>query len=223
MVSGISIVMAVVVGASGLQEPSPTGGGEAQKATPPPVTVAGAPDSGTPHLNADVGKAIAEIVARLLAMPRFEEHVEVRDRYQGALNSYLHASDLGCGATSSGPPPYDEMNRFREARIPPHADLLAGGKWLLDKLQRHGASKGGRYHLYSVSAKAAPGRLVYVVRDGAISEDSRSSVPGTRWDLVGRYADQGKASEAVARLQRHGSAGEPGSSQVLWATTGCPH
>lgn len=221
MVSGISISMVVAVAASGLQEPSPTGGGEAQKATPPPVSVAGAP-SGMPHLNADVGKAIAEIVARMLATPRFEEHVEVRDRYQEALNSYLHASDLGCGATSSGPPPYDEMNRFREARIPPHADLLAGGKWLLDKLKRHGASKGGRYHLYSVGAKADPGRVVYVVRDGAISEDSRSSVPGTSWELVGRYADQGKASEAVARLQRHGSAEESGGSQVLWAMTGCP-
>ena len=109
-----------------------------------------------------------------------------------------------------------------EARIPPSADLLAGGKWLLDKLKRRGASKGGRYHLYSVRAKAAPGRVVYVVRDGAMSEDSRSSVPGTVWELVGRYADPGKAAEAVARLQRHGSAEEPRSLQILWATTGCP-
>lgn len=222
MRSGISIVMTLAAAASGLQEPVSTGGGEAQKATPAPVSVAGAPDSGTPQLSADVGKAIAEIVGRVLAMPRYEEEIEVRDRYQEALNQYLQASDLGCGATSSGPPPLDEMNRFREARIPPSADLLAGGKWLLDRLKRRGASKGGRYHLYSVKAKAAPGRVVYVVRDGAMSEDSRSSVPGTVWELVGRYADQGKAGEAVARLQRHGSAEEPRSPQILWATTGCP-
>jgi hypothetical protein len=205
------------------QGPAPTSSGQVQTAPPAPSVPAGTPETGSPHLNVDIGKAIAEVVARMLATPRFEEHVEVRDRYQEALNSYLRASNLGCGATSSGAPPYDEMNRFREARIPPHADLLAGGKWLLGKLKRHGASKGGRFYLYSVGAKSAPGRVVYVVRDGAISEDSRSSVPGTSWELVGTYADQGKASAAVARLQRGGSADEVGRSQVLWATTGCPH
>jgi hypothetical protein len=99
VVSGISIVMAVAIGASGLQEPPATGGGEAQKATPPPVSAAGAPDSEATHLNADVGKAIAEIVARMLAMPRREEHVEVADE---ARSGRSLAADPRCWAGSSG-------------------------------------------------------------------------------------------------------------------------
>ena len=223
MGSGMALLILATAAAAGtLQEPQPPGGEQFQKAVPEPSNLGGTFDSGAQHLKVDIGKAIAEVAARMLATPRFEEHVEVRDRYQEALNSYLRAADLGCGATAAGPPPYDEMNRFRETRIPPHADLLAGAKWLVGKLKRQGTIKGGRYYLYSVTAKSAPGRVVHVVRDGPISEDSRSSVPGTSWELVGRYVDQSKASEAVARLPRGGSADGSEESRVLWAATACP-
>ena len=114
------------------------------------------------------------------------------------------------------------MSRFRETRIPPHADLLAGAKWLIGKLKRPSTVKGGRYYLYAVTALSAPGRKVLVVRDGAISEESRSSVAGTNWELVGRYADRSRASEAVARLQRRGSADGSEGARVLWAAPACP-
>jgi hypothetical protein len=224
MGSGMAVlILAVAVAAGGLQEGPPAGGAQVQKAVPAPATAGAAPDPAAPPLKIDIGKAIAEVVARMLATPHFDEHVEVRDRYQEALDSYLRAADLACGATASGPPPQDEMNRFRETRIPPHADLLAGAKWLVDKLKQQGTSRNGRYHLYSVRAKSAAGRVVYVVRDGAISEQGRSSVPGVTWDLVGRYADQSKASQAVAELLRSGSADGSKESRILWAATRCPH
>jgi hypothetical protein len=216
------LVLATAAAAGSLQEPPAAGGEQVPKAVPAPSTRAGAPDPGAQPLKVDIGKAIAEVVARMLESPRFEAHVEVHDRYQEALDSHLRAEELACGATASGPPPYDEMARFRETRIPPHADLLAGAKWLAGKLKRQGTVKDGRYYLYSVTARSAPGRVVLVVRDGAISEASRSSVAGTNWELVGRYADRSSASEAVARLQRGGPVDGSEGARVLWAAPACP-
>ncbi len=214
----VLMLAAAVVAGSGPQQPEAAADAKVQKPGPvPPV------ESGTP-LKIDIGKAIAEVVAKMLATPRFEEHVEIHDRYQAALNAYLGAADLSCGPSESGPPPYDEMNRFRGTRTPPSADLLAGAKWLYRKLKGQGERKDRRYYVYSVGLRAAPDRVVYVVRDGPISEDSRSSVPGTTWELVGRFADQGKAAEAVSRLQRGMDTAEGAErSPVLWAASRCSH
>lgn len=218
--SVLLLLVAATAGSS--QDVHPAGREPVHEAVPGPSPAGATLDSGAQPPRVEIGKAVAEVVARMLAAPRFEEQVEVRDRYQEALDSYLRAANLDCGATASGPPSYDEMNRFRETRIPPHADLLAGAKWLVGKLKRPSASKVGRYYLYSVTARSAPGRVVHVIRDDAISEDSRSSVPGTTWELVGRYADQSKASEALARLQRGDLADGSERSRVLWAARSCP-
>ena len=190
---------------------------------PPAGPPAAAPPTVQP-LTINIDRAISEMVARMLAIPRFEEHVEVRDHYQEALDAHLRAADLGCGATASGPPAQDEMNRFRGARIPAHADLLAAGKLLGRKVKGLFSRKKPRFFLYSVRRQDAPARVVYVVRDGRISEGARSSIPGTAWELVDSFADREKAADALTRLQR-GFASTSGEGQdvpqTLWAATGC--
>src|SRR5262245_45642229 len=60
----------------------------------------------------DLGTAIAGVVGRMLSVPRFEEHLEVRDRYQEALDAYLKSADIACGPKGGpDPTPYDDMNR----------------------------------------------------------------------------------------------------------------
>ena len=114
------------------------------------------------------------------------------------------------------------MNRVAGTSIPPHADLLAGARWLFHK-SMNGSTASGRYYVYSVSMKSNPGRIVHVVRDGPIPENSRSLVPGTSWELVGRFADQSKAAEAIGRLQRGESVQSGTESRVLWTASRCLH
>ena len=71
------------------------------------------------------------------------------------------------------------------------------------------SSKEPRYFLYAVRRKAEPGArpgggesVAYVVRDGAVPEDVRSSVPGTAWELIAGFVDRAEATEAFLRLQR---------------------
>ena len=196
----------------------------AQQAPAPTAAPAGPAPPSAPPLTIDMDRAISELVARMLAVPRFEEYVEVHDRYQEALDAYLSAVDLTCGATSSGPPPQDEMNRFRGAQIPPTADLLAAGKLVAKKVKGLFKKKRPRFFLYSVRRKDAPARVVYVVRDGRISEGARASIPGTAWELVDSFSDREKAAEALTRLQRgFASTSAEGHDvpRTLWAATGC--
>ncbi len=168
----------------------------------------------------DVDTAISRILAQRLAIPRFEEEVEVRDRYQEALDAYLAAAALECEPPpSEAPPTAAELDRYGANPKPPSVDLVAAGKLLLGKGKGSGKP---RFYLYSVRRDDAPERVVYVVRDGAVTEDARSSVPGTTWELRKRYADRDEAAEALKRLER-GSASEESSSgpRTLWAAAGC--
>jgi hypothetical protein len=84
--------------------------------------------------------------------------------------------------------------------------------------------KRARFFLYSVRLKDAPARVVYVVRDGRISEGARASIPGTAWELVDSFSDREKAAEALTRLQRgFASTSAEGHDvpRTLWAATGC--
>jgi hypothetical protein len=211
----VFLIHSITVGVAVAQEtPGPQAGPEKPTAaTLQPLTI-------------NMDKAVSEVVARMLAIPRFEEHIEVRDQYQEALEAHLRAADLVCGATASGPPPQDEMNRFRGAQIPPHADLLAAGRLIAKKVKGL-FSKGGkkpRFFLYAVRRKDEPTRAVYVVRDGPISEAMRASIPGTAWELVDRFAERDKAAEALTRLQRgvaFDSSKRDDAPRTLWAATGC--
>jgi hypothetical protein len=185
----------------------------------PPVRDAGAERPAPPAGSLTVGHAVAEAVTKMLATPRFEEQVEVRDRYQEALDATLRAASLGCGATPSGPPTPNEMSRFGGREIPPTADLLAGLKWLHRKVV--GKPPEPRYFLYSAHLRKAPERSVYVVHDGVLPENVRASVPDADWVLVGSYAERDAATEVLERLQRGGAASDR-RAPALWAVSPCP-
>jgi hypothetical protein len=100
------------------------------------------------------------------------------------------------------------MNPYRGATIPLHVDFLGPAKLLRRKLKAR-SSKEPRYFLYAVRRKVEPGArpgggesVAYVVRDGALPEDVRSSVPGTAWELIAGFVDRAEATEAFLRLQR---------------------
>jgi len=203
-------------------------GQEAPQAPPAPAErqppVVSSPAPPTPELKVDMGRIVAMAVAQILATPRFEEQVEVRDRFQDSLDRYLVATDVSCGATESGPPPQDELNRFRAHPIPPHADLLAGFRWLHRKLRASTARKNARFFLYWVHLKGAPERFVYVVREGPMSENDRALAPETEWELLAGFVDGGIAADTLSRLQRGVST--PSSPQetrgmALWAMRKC--
>jgi hypothetical protein len=168
----------------------------------------------------DVETATSKILTRMLAVPRFEEEVEVRDRYQEALDAYLAAAALECEPPpSEGPPSPAELDRFSANPKPPSADLLAAGRLLAGKLKE---SEEPRFFLYSIRRQEAPERVVYVVRDGEITESARTSIPGTEWKLVGRYSERDKAADALERLERgFASADGPRDPRTLWAAAGC--
>ncbi len=168
----------------------------------------------------DVETATSKILTRMLAVPRFEEEVEVRDRYQEALDAYLTAAALECEAPpAEGPPSATELDRFSANPKPPSADLLAAGRLLAGKRKE---GEKPRFFLYSVRREEAPERVVYVVRDGELPESARSSIPGTEWKLVGRYSERGKAADALERLERgFASAEGPRDPRTLWAAAGC--
>ena len=168
--------------------------------------------------------AIVGVVGRLLAIPRFEEQVDVRDRYQEALDAHLQAAELGCReTTSSGPPSQDELSRYGANPKPPSADLLTPGKLLFGEIKGLFSREKPRFFLYSVRRKDEPGREVYVVVDGPIAVSARESVPEAAWELLDRYSDRDEAVEALERLQRGGPArpDDQGTPRTLWAATGC--
>jgi len=196
-----------------------------EAAAPPAGPPAPAPPAAQP-LTINIDRAISEVVARMLAVPRFEERIEVHDRYREAIDAYLRSADLACGASASRPPAQDEMRRVGGVQTPatPTADLLAAGKLLAEKVRGLFGKKTPRFFLYSVHRQDAPTHVVYVVRDGRISEGARASIPGTAWELVDSFADRDKAAQALSRLQR-GFASTSGEGQdvprTLWAASGC--
>jgi hypothetical protein len=181
------------------EAPTPPGGAPAATTSVPPSAAPGraaVADSSAKTLRIDLSTAISEVVARMLEAPRFEEHVEVRDHYQEALDVHLRAAELACGATESGPPSDGEMNRFRETRIPPHADLLAGTKWLNRMLRRLFSAKTPRYFLYSVRRVSAPS----VSYTCATADLGGRTVLGTRHD-VGARRQLRRSREGGGRTQ----------------------
>jgi hypothetical protein len=161
----------------------------------------------------------------MLATPRFEEEIEVRDRYQEALDAHLQAAVLRCQPPSSGPPPsHTELEQYGANPKPPSADLLTPTKMLFGKMKDLFSGKEPRFFLYSVRREDAPERVVYVVLDDRVSASARHSVPGTRWEPLGEFSDRDEAKEALDRVQRGKSASpetDEDAPRALWAATGC--
>lgn len=176
--------------------------------------------SGPPMSHAD--RAIARVLARMLAMPRFGEEIVVTDRYQEALNAHLQAAARECQvARSDAPPSHEELSRYGANPKPPSADLLTPAKMLFRKVKGLFSSGKSRFFLYSIRPDAAPERVVYGVFDSRVSATVRYSVPGTTWKLVGEYDDRTKAQDALGRLERGHAAIPDRAPQTLWAATGC--
>jgi len=202
--------------------------GDPDTAGPPRSQIVPTPATTPPRLKVDIERYIAEAIARdpSLALPHFKEDVEVRDVHQDALDAHLRGVDLECGASGSGPPTASDMNPYRGATIPVHADFLAPTKLLVKQLDKLFGSKKPRYFLYAVhragvgGAPATPtptstagspsppppapspsSATEYVLRDAPISEDARSSVPGTRWELIASFRDRDSALAALDRLR----------------------
>jgi hypothetical protein len=195
------------------------GGATAARERPAPE------DPSAEPMTIDLDTAFSRVLARMPWTPRFEEEVEVRDRYQEALDAHLRAAELKCGATSSGPPGPDEMNRHSANPKPPSADLLAAGELTFRKLKGFLTRKQPRFFLSAVHREDAPERVVYVVRDGPISENARSSIPGTAWELVARFVDREEAANALRRREagRAATEGSQDGPRTLWAATSCSH
>ncbi len=231
-----ALVFCAAVGSAGaeplvVQSPPPGGsaGGDPEAAGPPRSQVVPMPAATAPRLEVDIERNVAEALARdaSLALPRFKEDVEVREGYREALDARLRGVDLACGASEQGPPTPNEMNPYRGATIPVHADFLAPAKLIVRGLDRLFGSKTPHYFLYAVygsaardaSAKAGasaptgseslPGPTPppssstgeYVLRDAPISENARASVPGSSWDLVASFRDRDSALAALDRLR----------------------
>ncbi len=175
-----------------------------------------------PRLKLDIERAITEAMARdpSLGLPRFEERVEVRDVYQESLEALLRGVDVKCGASQTGPPTTGEMNPYRGATIPPHADFLGAGKAIAKGVRKLLGSKKPRYFLYAVhrpasgstrtASTSAPvsgavesgDTVSYLLRESPISKNARASVPGTRWELIAGFRERDDALVALDRLRR---------------------
>jgi hypothetical protein len=180
------------------------------------------------RLTIDIERHIAEAMARdpSLALPRFKEDIEVRDAYQDALDALVRGVDLECGPSGQGPPTRYEMNPYRGATIPVHADFLAPAKLIVKGLDHLFGSKAPHYFLYAVHRSSvadapgtddaspmtsapsssgprpsAPSAPEYIVREAPISENARSSIAGVSWELVASFRDRDSALAALRRLR----------------------
>jgi hypothetical protein len=200
----------------------------ANPSAPPPSTLSD-PDSSPPPetepLKVDINQKIAELVAQILATPRFEEEIEVRDHFQEALDAHLHAAELQCGTTAAqSRSVHHELDRYGANPKPPSADLLTPAKLLFGKLKGLFSRNTPRYFVYSVRPDDAPERVLYVVLDGPISATLRYSVPGTSWELLAKYSDREKAADSLTRLERGDAPirdADAATARTLWAATRC--
>jgi hypothetical protein len=214
------LVLAALVAASAVvaqDRPAPPGTPAAQE--PASSRAAEEPSPEEPE-EIDVDTAIVKVVERLLAVPRFEEEIEVRDPYQEALDAHLEAAELECRAPQPSSPGPDELNRYGANPRPPSVDLVGPARLLFGKAKE----KEARFFLYSVRREDAPQRVVYVVLDGRVSAGAPYAVTGTTWDLVAEYSERSEARDALERLERGNPAApdeEEETARTLWAATGC--
>ncbi len=194
-------------------------------AVTPSLTAAPEPRVPTPTpapLRIDMDRHISDLLARHGSggLPRFEERIDVVERMQPALDALLRGVDRDCGPTSGGPPPASELNAYRGATIPPHADFLALGKLLAKGISRLRHPKP-RWFVYRVRRG---GVVRTVLREGEANEATRLGAAGVAWEEVARFHDLGRAVGALRRLERGFATAErrtSGDRLPPWVATTC--
>jgi len=195
----------------------------AQEPVPPTGTGAPAPTPTPTPLRLDIDRHVSELLARhgTAGLPRFEERIDVVERAQPALDDLLRGLDLACGPTSGGPPQTSDLNAYRGATIPPHADFLAAGKLLWQGLSRLWHRKP-RWFLYRVRREDAQR---FVLREGEAPTAERYAAAGTTWEELARFHDRDRAVDALRRLERGFATAErrtSGDKLPPWVATTCP-
>jgi len=210
--AGTLVVLGLTPVSSSTQEPQPT-------PTPAPT-----PTPTPARLRLDIDRHIDGVLSRqqTSGLPRFEDRVEVVDRTQAALDALLRDLDLACSATSAGPPPTSELNRFRGAAIPMSADLLGLARLIVKGMKTLAErNKPPRFILYAVR-HGETFRLV--LREAEVPASVRLAVPGTTWEELARFKDKEQAALAMRRLERgyatlaRQTSGEP---PPAWAPIRC--
>lgn len=216
--AGAVVVMVATPGWAPAQE-APAKVDAAPAPSPAPT-----PSPAPARVRLDIDRHIDDVLARrdTSGLPRFEDKIEVVERTQSALDALLRDLDLACSATSAGPPPTSELNRFRGAPIPMSADLLGLARLIVKGVKTLAErNKPPRFILYAVR-HGETFRLV--LREGEIPASVRLAVPGTTWEELARFKDREQAAEAMRRLERgyatlaRQTSGEPAPA---WAPIRC--
>jgi hypothetical protein len=194
----------------------------AQELAPSIATGTPAPTPTPTPLRLDIDRHVSELLARhgTTGLPRFEETIEVVERAQPALDDLLRGRDLACGPTAGGPPPVSDLNAYRGATIPVHADFLAVGKLLWKGLSRLRHPKP-RWFLYRVRREDA---VRFVLREGELPTAQRYAAAGTTWEELARFHDRDGAADALRRLERGFATAERrsnGDPLPPWVATTC--
>lgn len=150
--------------------------------------------------------------------PRFETSIEVDAQSpQAAFERHLQGLDLECGPAGGGTPT-DVETRAVRPHLAPSADFLALGRWIKDKVQK---GKGpDRFFLYRVRTAKA---VTYSLRSEPVP-GALLGVPGTTFELVATFPDQGSATRAWQRLEQGFASATPtsaASATPSWATSPC--
>ncbi len=163
---------------------------------------------------------VAAVLRRKEAMslPRFEEKLEIRDRFREALAEHLQGVDLACGAVS-GVPTHKEMQQHRGTSIPPHLDLVRAYKELR-KLWRKVRRPKPRFFLYAAHSLD---RVGWVLREGEMPATARVAA-GASFELLAGFADREEGLAALRRLERgFGSLKRSHEDEPMppWVTAAC--
>lgn len=194
-------------------QPTPSPDPAVPKPSPSPE-----PTPAPRRLRLDIERYVQRALESEGGPPRFATSVEVdAESPQAAFERHLQGLDLECGPTGGGAPTEAETRAVRP-HLSPSADFLALGKWIKGKVQK---GKGpDRYFLYRV--RTAKG-VSYSLRAEPVP-DALLGVPGTTFELVATFPDQGSATRAWQRLEQGFASPTPtgsGAPPPSWTTSPC--
>lgn len=195
-----------ILAAAGVAAGDPPVPAPSPSPTPPPAASAPSgrepsPPAGPPRprLRLDLERHARKQVEeeRGTALPRFEESVEVEGQTpQSILERQLQGVPLDCGPAGGGDAPTETEMRAVRPHGAPYIDVLPLAKKLLDRRKKKQAD---RYFLYRVHR---PEGVRYDLRAERVPESWSYTIPGTKFELLGGFADRDDAARALRRLEQ---------------------